>query len=43
MKHEELEELKRAWIKSEKKRGKASKKEIGKNDDEGCEVSQWIS
>lgn len=38
-KHEELEDLKRAWLKSEKKRGKAAQKETRKADDEGYEVS----
>ncbi len=42
MKHEELEELKRAWLKSEKKRGKAAPKETGKAGDEGCEVSRLL-
>jgi hypothetical protein len=42
MKHDELEELKRAWLKSEKKRGKAAQKETGKAGDEGCEVSRLL-
>jgi len=43
MKHDELEDLKRAWLKSEKKKGKATKKETGNDDDEGREVSQPTS
>jgi len=39
VKHDKLEDLKRAWLKSEKKRAKAAQKEVGKDGDEGCEVS----
>ena len=39
--HEELEDLKRAWLKAEKKKAKAARKEAAKDvaiDDEGYEV-----
>ena len=37
LQHEELEDLKRAWRKSEKKKEKAAKKEVA-IDEEGSEV-----
>lgn len=39
MKHDKLEDLKRAWLKSEKKRAKAAQKETRKDGDEDREVS----
>ena len=41
LQHEELEDLKRAWLKAEKKKAKAARKEAAKEvaiDDEGYEV-----